>query len=139
MVPGVFAAIFDDQGRLLCVKRNYGDRTWTLPGGGIEGDETVVDALKREVLEETGLEVEPDVLIGSYSRPEAGRQVVLIQCKVTAGSLIESNEEISELSFFAPKDLPTPFGPGGRAWKKDAFSGKLGFVRVFNPSTEEYE
>ena len=54
--PAVYGMI-QDAGRLLLVKnRNNGN--YTLPGGGIEIGECMVDALKREVREETGLAVE---------------------------------------------------------------------------------
>jgi 8-oxo-dGTP diphosphatase len=138
-LPGVFAAIFDDQGRILCVRHNYGDGRWSLPGGGIEDGETVIAALQREVREETGLEVAPDRLITSYSRPEAGRQSVLIRCKVTGGNPIPSNDEIAEVRFFARDELPPTLGPAGRMGTRDAFSGDLGFVRAFNPESGEYE
>lgn len=137
-LPGVFAAIFDDQGRLLCVRHSYGKGLWSLPGGGIEDNETVIDALKREVLEETGLEVEPDVLIGSYSRPEPGRQTVLIRCKVVGGWLVSSSEEIAELRYFSQPEIPDGLSPAGRARVRDAFSGQLGYVRAFDPTTGEY-
>lgn len=137
-LPGVFAAIFDDQGRLLCVRHNYGEGLWSLPGGGIEDNETVVDALRREVLEETGLEVEPDVLIGSYSRPEPSRQTVLIRCRVVGGALLTSSEEIAELRYLSRNEIPDGFSPAGRARVHDAFTGQLGFVRAFDPSTGEY-
>lgn len=136
-LPGVFAAIFDGD-RILCVRHNYGDGRWSLPGGGIEDGETVIDALRREVLEETGLQVKPDLLIGSYSRPEASRQTVLIRATVDGGSLIESNDEIAETRYFAIQELPSTLGPSSRVMSKDAFSGKLGFVRVFSDQTGEY-
>lgn len=37
---GVFAVIFDEQKRILCVKRNYGPKNWTTPGGAIDKDES---------------------------------------------------------------------------------------------------
>lgn len=138
-LPGVFAAIFDDQERILCVRHNYGDGRWSLPGGGLEDGETVVDALKREVREETGFEVEVDRLVSSYSRPEAGRQSVLIRCTVVGGQAITSNDEIAEVRFFARDELPQTLGPSGRRGTRDAFSGEFGFVRVFDPESGEYE
>ncbi|WP_254278825.1 NUDIX domain-containing protein [Haloarcula marina] len=57
---GVGALAADADGRLLLV---YEDETWKLPGGGVEADETRIDALVREVREETGVKVSPDELL----------------------------------------------------------------------------
>ena len=57
------AFVVDGAGRLLlldCADPDRpGVRWWELPGGGVEPDEAEVDALVREVLEETGLAVDP--------------------------------------------------------------------------------
>ncbi|HXC21451.1 MAG TPA: NUDIX hydrolase, partial [Steroidobacteraceae bacterium] len=66
---GVFAAILDDSGRILCVRMNYATRAWTTPGGRVEVGESPLAALKREVLEESGLDVIEDGLVGVYSKP----------------------------------------------------------------------
>ena len=36
---------------------------WTLPGGSLEGDESVFECVRREMAEETGLSVEPDKIV----------------------------------------------------------------------------
>ncbi len=44
--------------KLLAIKRNYSDNrpgVWENPGGGIKRNETIVECIKREVLEETGI------------------------------------------------------------------------------------
>lgn len=66
---GVFAAISDENSRILCVRMNYATRAWTTPGGRVEPGESPLDALKREVLEESGLDVEAGELVGVYSKP----------------------------------------------------------------------
>lgn len=62
---GVKALIRDDQGKYLFLRRvplfKPGAQEWDIPGGRIEHDEALVDALRREVKEETGLVLEGDV------------------------------------------------------------------------------
>ena len=62
------AIIQDERGRTLFIRRSD-NRLWGLPGGFMELDETVYDALCREVNEETGLDVESATLIAIYSGP----------------------------------------------------------------------
>lgn len=52
----VKASIKDSAGRVLLVREN--DGSWELPGGGLEHDESVKEAMAREISEETGLTVE---------------------------------------------------------------------------------
>lgn len=58
-VVGVGAVIVED-GRILLVKRGKppAEGLWAVPGGRVEPDETVREAVVREAAEETGLEVE---------------------------------------------------------------------------------
>ncbi len=68
-IVGVGAVIIEN-GRVALVKRGHdpfiGD--WSLPGGALELGETVTDAVRREVLEETTLVVEPMSLLNVYDR-----------------------------------------------------------------------
>ena len=60
------AFVVDGAGRLLLLDCTDPDRAgvrwWELPGGGVEPDEDEVEALVREVLEETGLVVDPSAV-----------------------------------------------------------------------------
>ena len=54
------SAILRWQGRvLLCRQEKPGKEYWLLPGGGVDGGETLLEALRRELREELG--IEPDV------------------------------------------------------------------------------
>ena len=66
--PCVCALIVNDEGRLLLTRRAvepYKD-CWDAPGGFVEEGEHPLDALHRELLEETGLLVEPGAFAGVW-------------------------------------------------------------------------
>ena len=118
IAAGVSAAIFDDAGRLLLMHRSD-NGFWGLPGGKIEIGESVTQATRREVFEETGLEITVGRLIGVYSDPEnymiasyPGGDLVhyvnlCFHCSLTGGTLRGSDEGM-ELGFFALAALPSP-------------------------------
>lgn len=70
-VPCVGALVHDDEGRLLLVRRRNepGAGRWSVPGGRVEPGETDADAVRREVLEETGLHVTVGLRVGTVERP----------------------------------------------------------------------
>jgi len=67
---GVGAVIFDKQGRALLIQRGTEPRKghWSIPGGLVELGEPVLDALRRELKEETGLSIEPRAVIEVVDR-----------------------------------------------------------------------
>jgi 8-oxo-dGTP diphosphatase len=70
-VPGrlkVLAAVIRRDGRVLIARRKSSDRfggKWEFPGGKLEPGETPADCLKREILEEFGVEVRVGRFLGS--------------------------------------------------------------------------
>jgi ADP-ribose pyrophosphatase YjhB (NUDIX family) len=65
---GVAAVVFDVRGQVLLVQRGREPSrgAWGLPGGLIDIGEALVDAVRREVLEETGLDVEVRDLLAAF-------------------------------------------------------------------------
>ena len=94
---GCAAGIFNEQGHALLVKRSD-DGLWGLPAGFCEVNQTPHENLKREVREETGLEVEVGSLVdifsvmpGEYGQPNT-LYALLFLCKVTGGVVTPSHE-----------------------------------------------
>lgn len=86
-VPCVGGLAYDDEGRLLLVRRanDPGRGRWSLPGGRVEPGEDDAAALVREMREETGLDVEPGPLVGRVQR---GRYAIAdYRCTVRGGTL----------------------------------------------------
>lgn len=81
----VYAVIFE-RGKVLLAHRRDID-WWNLPGGGMEAGETVEEAMRREVREETGLEVVVEKLFGVYSKPQKNEVVLALRCRAVGGTL----------------------------------------------------
>jgi 8-oxo-dGTP diphosphatase len=62
-----YGLVVDDDRALLALWNESPKPKWTVPGGGLEAEETVEEALVREVEEETGYSVEPGRLLGIHS------------------------------------------------------------------------
>lgn len=116
-VRRVFAsvAVLDDR-RVLLVRETEPPGCWNLPGGGLERGESPLDAAKREVREETGLEVTPDELVGVYAGPRWVRFVFAVRAvegTPIAGDEIQSVHWVGldELSDLEPLDHPPSTRP----------------------------
>jgi ADP-ribose pyrophosphatase YjhB (NUDIX family) len=114
LVPGASAIVVDERGRILLQRRRDNSR-WALPGGVMEIGEGIGTTAAREVEEETGIEVEPDHVVGVYSDPDhvfayddgEVRQEfsVCIACRMTGGQLRPGHEAL-EARFFELGDIP---------------------------------
>ena len=62
-------AIIERDGKFLVERRVDDPHEWAFVGGTVEEDEPVLDALRREVREETGFEIERATLLGIFSDP----------------------------------------------------------------------
>ncbi len=109
MIPCVGAVATDAQGRLLMIKRGHepGAGLWSIPGGRIEPGETDAAALAREMLEETGLQVEVGSLLGRVRRPGPGGAVIDIRdyaVRITGGTL-RAGDDAADARWVEPGEL----------------------------------
>ncbi|MEV0107216.1 NUDIX domain-containing protein [Nocardia sp. NPDC050799] len=109
----VSALVQDDQGRILLIRRSDNGK-YSVPGGGLEAGETVVQAVVREVREETGIEVDVTELVGVFSNPEhviayddgEVRQEFSICFRAQPiGGKLRTSEESSEVEWVRPAEL----------------------------------
>ncbi len=107
-------AIIDDGARVVLVERGQEPLrgVWSLPGGVVESGETLIEATRREALEETGLEVEPVSIVEVFERimrdnegrPEYHYVLIDYLCRPIAGEL-HAASDVSQARWVPHADL----------------------------------
>jgi ADP-ribose pyrophosphatase YjhB (NUDIX family) len=102
------AVIVAREGAILLTLRAHdpGRGLWGLPAGYMEWDERVQDAATRETLEETGLAVRLDRLVGVYSYPERGGLVLVVYAATPTGGMLRTSEESTAVEYWPVEALP---------------------------------
>lgn len=100
----VAGVVRDDAGRVLVVRRRD-TGTWEPPGGRLDRGEAVGDGLRREVLEETGLLVEPRALTGVYTHLVRGIVALVFDCRAVGGRLRRRTAETTDARWMAPSEV----------------------------------
>lgn len=112
---GVGAIIVDDRGRLFLARRGpkaTNERgLWEFPGGSVELGERLPDALKREIREEYGIEIDVGELldVADHILPDEGQHWVspTFICRIAAGEpVIREPEKCSDIGWFSPGEVP---------------------------------
>lgn len=116
LTPAACAIIHNEQGQVLLMKRRD-DGNWDPPGGHIDPGETPAAAAEREALEEAGLRVRADRIVGVLGGLEFAHRypngdqtqplIVCFACNVTGGALEATDGEAAELRYFSQDELPT--------------------------------
>lgn len=113
--PGVRIVVRTSTGKILLVKR-ADKKGWGIPAGNVELDESIVEAARREVFEETGLSVGSLKPFAYYSDPvyqlecangeKVQQYTMAFLTEDFSGQLLKSTDEISDAGFFFFNSLP---------------------------------
>lgn len=120
ILVGVAVAVINEKGEILLQKRR--DGLWGVPGGFMELGESTEEAGRREVFEETGMEIGKLELVGVFS----GKQhhvklpngdefypvtVAYVSKEIKGGGLKADGQETTETRFFKVNELPEGLNP----------------------------
>jgi len=114
-----YAVVTDDDDRVLLARWTEGRRmAWTVPGGGLEDGEDPENAVRRELLEETGFRIETTELLGIHSRVIPGsRRIhksevplhtlrIVYRARIIGGSLrFEKNGSTDMAGWFSTSEI----------------------------------
>ena len=104
-------ALVERDGRVLLGRRVFdpGVGLWDVPGGFLEEAEPPLDGLRRELREETGLEVEPTEFLGIWLQGYGERTVLCLTWLARAvGGDERAGDDLAELRWFGAGELPGP-------------------------------
>jgi 8-oxo-dGTP pyrophosphatase MutT (NUDIX family) len=102
IVPSVHGVVINGKNKILFHKRED-HHLWSFPGGKVELGESILDTLIREMNEEVGVRVVPDMFLGTYSSPNyvlsVGAAVfqpflIAFRCKIVDGEVKITDESV---------------------------------------------
>ncbi len=112
---GVGAVIVGDENRLFLARRGSEAKNerglWEFPGGSVEFGETLAEALRREMWEEYGIQIEVGALLDvvDHILTDEGQHWVSPSfiCTITSGvPTIRETAKCTEIGWFAPDEMP---------------------------------
>ncbi|MGJ3247061.1 MAG: NUDIX hydrolase [Elainellaceae cyanobacterium] len=97
-------------GRIVLIRRRDTGR-WALPGGMVDWGEDIPSSIRRELTEETGLELlKMGRLVGVYSAPDRDPRFhsicVVVEAEVHGTMQVQDTLEISDVQAFSPSEIP---------------------------------
>jgi 8-oxo-dGTP diphosphatase len=133
-------ALIVHEGAVLLIRHRHGRPLWVLPGGGVERNERLAEAARREAREETGAAVRVDQLLGVYDRFGGGvsNYIAVFICTALNDDQWKGGDprpprslEIAEARFFALDRLPAGAGAGTRRRVAEYLAGERGIARIW--------
>ena len=127
MTLGVRAIVENASGQVVLVRHSYTPGLY-LPGGGVERGEPALHALKRELIEEAGVEMTGDAqLVGIYSNHAVFKNdhvlLYLIKSNQWKPCTRTSRGEINESLWIDPKHPPDDITPGNGRRLREIYNG----------------
>ena len=108
--PTVDALIYDPERGIVLIDRKFEPLGWALPGGFVDYGETVEAATVREALEETGLRIILEALVGVYSDPTRDPRLhtitTVFQASAADYSTLAGGDDAKDARFFPLDKLP---------------------------------
>lgn len=111
-VPTVDVIIYDNEAGIVMVERKNIPYGYALPGGFVEEGEQIEIAAKREMLEETSLDVDLSGILGVYSNPNRDPRQhtisVVFVGKAKDKDRLKAGDDAKEAKFYKLNALPEP-------------------------------
>ena len=99
----VAAVVTNEDGMILVIQRRDSGH-WQLPGGILEQHESIHDGVRREVLEETGVHIEPQHLTGVYKNIPLGVVALVFRARHVEGAP-QVTDESTAVEWWAPEQV----------------------------------
>lgn len=114
VMPSVTVLLFDEQERVLLVR--HSDRgVWVAPGGMVEPDEDPEETARREMREETGVDVDLVSILGVFGGPEfrvtytngdqVGYVMTVYEARIAGGEPTPHLDETLDVGFFTRAEV----------------------------------
>ena len=104
----VAGCVVIDAGRVMLLRRGNDPQigAWTFPGGYVDLGEVPVQAALRETLEEVGMHVTPDGLLGFYADVQNPTAVVIAYLATPGSEAPRVSREAIEIKYIGPQEIP---------------------------------
>lgn len=122
MKPGAIAIVLDAEKQNLLLVKRWDINVWVLPGGGIDDGETAEQAVIRETLEETGVEVIVVRKVAEYSPINRFTSTAHLFVCQPVGGRIKLSDESAAVGYFPLDALPKKLFLYHREWLKEALA-----------------